>query len=122
MLSKTLQITLSAAVIIYFVLVLRYLKNKMLELKYTLIWLFAGVVMGIMVFFPELLVKFVHLLGIESNMNGLFILAIAFVILILMTMTSIISRSSVKIRSLIQEIGILEKKVRELENKDGQKQ
>ena len=88
----------------------------MLELKYTLVWLFAGLVMGIMVFFPDLLMDFVHLLGVQSNMNGLFILAIAFCIMVLMTLTSIVSRTSMKLRAMIQEIAMLEKRIRELEN------
>lgn len=116
MLPNTLRITLCVAVICYFIIILHYLKNKMLELKYTLIWLFAGVIMGIMVFFPDLLLKFVHLLGVQSNMNGLFILAIAFCIMVLMTLTSIVSRTSIKLRAMIQEIAMLEKRIRELEN------
>ena len=116
MIPYTLQITLSIAVVCYFILILYYLKKKMLELKYTLIWLVAGVVMGVMIFFPELLVIFVHILGIESNMNGLYILCFAFVICILMTLTSIVSRQQSKIRILIQELSMLEKRIRELES------
>ena len=120
MIPQNLQITLSVAVICYFVIILYYLKRKMLELQYTLIWLFAGVIMGIMIYFPELLVWFVRLLGIESNMNGLYILCIAFIMMILMTLTSIVSRQQLKIRILIQEISMMEKRIRELENqKDG---
>lgn len=120
MIPQNLQITLSIAVICYFIIILYYLKRKMLELKYTLIWLFAGVIMGIMIYFPELLVWFVRLLGIESNMNGLYILCIAFIMMILMTLTSIVSRQQLKIRILIQEISMMEKRIRELENqKDG---
>lgn len=115
MIPHTLQITLSVAVVCYFIIILYYLKRKMLELKYTLIWLAAGLVMGIMIYFPELLVKFVRILGIESNMNGLYILCIAFIMMILMTLTSIASRQQMKIRILTQELSILEKKIRELE-------
>lgn len=115
MIPSTLRITLCIAVICYFVLILYYLKKRMLELKYTLIWLFAGAVMGIMIFFPELLVFFVRLLGIESNMNGLYVLCFAFIIAILMTLTSIVSRQTMKIKILIQELSIMEKRIRELE-------
>lgn len=116
MIPFTLRVTLSVAVICYFILILYYLKKRMLELKYTLLWLAAGVVMGIMIFFPELLTKFVRFLGIESNMNGLYVLCIAFIIALLMTLTSIVSRQTLKIRALIQEISMLEKRIRELEN------
>ena len=121
MIPSTLRITLCVAVICYFVLILYYLKKRMLELKYTLIWLFAGLVMGIMIFFPELLVFFVRLLGIESNMNGLYVLCFAFIIAILMTLTSIASRQTMKIKILIQELSMLEKRVRELESETEKK-
>ena len=124
MIPHTLQVTLSIGVICYFIIILYYLKRRMLELKYTLIWLAAGVVMGIMIYFPELLVRFVRMLGIESNMNGLYILCIAFIMMILMTLTSIVSRQQLKIRTLIQEISMMEKRIRELEDakssRDGQ--
>ena len=115
MIPVTLRITLTIAVICYFILILHYLKNKMLELKYTLIWLAVGIIMGVLIIFPELLSAFIRLLGIESNMNGLFILFFAFVIMTLMTLTSIVSRQNMKIRILIQELSTLEKRVRELE-------
>lgn len=115
MIPHTLQITLSIAVICYFILILYYLKKRMLELKYTLIWLVAGVVMGVMVYFPELLVYFIGIFGIQSNMNGLYILCIAFIIMILMTLTAIVSRQQLKIRILIQELSMMEKRIRELE-------
>ena len=116
MIPHTLQVTLSVAVICYFIIILYYLKRKMLELKYTLAWLAAGLVMGIMIYFPELLVWFVGILGIESNMNGLYILCIAFIMMILMTLTSIVSRQQLKIRTLIQELSMMEKRIRELED------
>ena len=122
MIPSTLRITLCVAVICYFVLILYYLKKRMLELKYTLIWLFAGVVMGVMIFFPELLVVFVKMLGIESNMNGLYVLSFAFTIAILMTLTSIVSRQTMKIKILIQELSMMEKRIRELEEQNNEKQ
>ena len=121
MIPFTLRVTLSIAVICYFFLILYYLKKRMLELKYTLLWLAAGVVMGIMIFFPGILVRFVRILGIESNMNGLYVLCIAFIIAILMTLTSIVSRQALKIRTLIQEISMMEKRIRELESEDERK-
>ena len=116
MIPFALRVTLSIAVICYFIIILYYLKKRMLELKYTLIWLVAGIVMGIMIFFPELLLIFIRILGIESNMNGLFVLCFAFIIAILMTLTSIVSRQALKIRTLIQEISMLDKRIRELED------
>lgn len=118
MIPFTLRVTLCIAVICYFIIILYYLKRRMLELKYTLIWLFAGAVMGLLIFFPELLLVIVKILSIETNMYALFLLCIAFIIAVLMTLTAIVSRQSQKIKILIQEIGMMEKRIRELENSE----
>lgn len=118
MIPATLRVTLIIAVICYFTVILYFLKNKALNLKYSLLWLLAGGVMGLLVAFPELLVRMIRLFGIQDNMNGLFIFAIGFIIMILLSLTSIASRLNGKVRTLTQEIGILEKRVRELEKKD----
>lgn len=105
------------AVACYFILILILLKRKAISLKYTLLWMVAGVVMGILVIWPQILSSIISIIGIQSNMNGLFIFAIAFVIVILMSITSIVSKQSEKIKSLTQTIAMLEKRIRELEDK-----
>lgn len=117
MIPINLRIVLVIGVFAYFVIILMFLKNKTLHLRYTLLWLVAGVVLGIMVIWPESLVRFIHLLGIESNMNGLFIVCIAFIIMILMSLTSIISKQSDKIKNLTQTVARMEKRIREIEEK-----
>ena len=116
MIPSTLRFTLCVAVVCYFIIILYYLKKRMLDLKYTLLWLVAGLVMGIMVFFPELLVRFVRILGIESNKNGLYVLLLAFILMILMALTSIASRQTLRIKILVQEISMMEKRIRDLED------
>ncbi len=113
-----LRITLIVGVICYFIIILYYLKQRVLNLKYTLLWILAGAVMGILVVFPELLVYIIHLFGIEDNMNGLFIMCIAFIVMILMALTSIVSRLDRKVRKLVQEMGMMDKRIRELEERE----
>lgn len=115
MLPDNLRNTLIIATCCYFILILIFLKRKSLELKYTLLWIFAGFFMALAIMFPEILVYLTRFLGIQSNMNALYVVCIGFVIIILMALTSIVSRQTMKIRTLIQEIGMLEKRVRELE-------
>lgn len=117
MIPSTLRFFLIAGVICYFIIILYFLKQRALNLKYTLLWLLAGVVMGLLVIFPNMLVRMIHMFGIEDNMNGLFIICIAFILMILMALTSIASRQNAKIRQLVQEIAILDKRIRELEQK-----
>lgn len=115
MISSTLRVVLIIGVLVYFIIILMFLKNKAITLKYTLLWLAAGVVLGVMVIWPESLVLFVRMLGITSNMNGLFIACIAFIIMILMSLTSIVSKQADKIKNLTQTIAKMEKRMRELE-------
>ena len=68
-----LQGVLITGVIIFFIIVLLLLKKRSLSLKYTLLWLLAGLVMAIMVLFPKLLVVLAHLSGIETPMYALFV-------------------------------------------------
>ena len=115
MFSVTLRITLCLAIIIYLILILYFLKKKALELKYTLLWLLAGMILALCVFFPNVLYRFVRFLGIESMMNGLYVLCIGFIVILMMSLTSIVSRQSFKIRALIQDNAMLEKRIRDLE-------
>lgn len=122
MLPLTLQITLIIAVISYFVLIFIFLKHKSLSLKYTLLWLFAGLIMAIMVVFPSSLYYIRRLLSIESSMNCLFIIVIAFLLAILMSLTSIVSKQTERIKTLIQQQAIMEKRIRDLEKEQDGKQ
>lgn len=115
MIPSNLRVVLVIAVIAYFVIILMFLKNKALSLKYSLLWLLAGVILGVLVIRPELLTLFIRLLGIVDNMNGLFILCIAFITMILMSLTSIVSKQAEKIKNLTQTISKMEKRIRELE-------
>ncbi|MCM1297033.1 MAG: DUF2304 domain-containing protein [Muribaculaceae bacterium] len=118
MIPATLRVTLIVAVVCYFIIILYFLKQKALNLKYTLLWLAAGLVMGVLVIVPEILQFLIHLFGIQDNMNGLFIFAIGFILMILLSLTSIVSRQNRKIRTLIQELSILDKRVREMEERE----
>ena len=115
--TTTLQISMIAAELIYFGLVIFFLKKKMLSLKYSLLWLIAGVVMLIFTIFPMLMIRFVKLFGVESAMNGLFSLLIFFILTIIMSLTAIVSRQSEKLRTLTQSQALLEERLRELEKK-----
>jgi hypothetical protein len=54
-------------------------------------------------------------------MNGLMVMGVAFIIMIIMSLTSIVSKQSSKIRNLIQYTSMLEKRIRDLEQKSTKK-
>lgn len=115
MIPLNLRIVLICALLVYFAIVLIFLKNKTLELRYTLLWLAAGGILTVLVVWPKLLSICVNLIGIQSNMNGLFIMAFAFVIMIMMSLTAIASKQSNRIKILVQEMAVMDKKIRELQ-------
>lgn len=122
MISSTLRIVLTIGVVVYFVMILMFLKHKALALKYTLLWMLAGIVLGVMVIWPETLIFFKRMLGIASNMNGLFVACIAFIIMILMSLTSIVSKQADKIKNLTQTIAKMEKRLREVEGNESKRE
>ncbi len=117
--SAYLRVILGIVVIVYFLLILHFVKKKMLSLKYTLLWLFSGFAMGMLVLFPGLLDAFVRVVGIETPMYGLFVFAIFFILVIAMSLTAIVSKQTERIKNLAQENAALEKRVRELEMNKG---
>ena len=110
-----LQIALIVALIIYFVSIFYMLKKKKLELRYTLLWIFAGVVMVFIALFPQDFSNLVKLLGIIEPTNGLFAVIMFLMLIIFMSMTSILSMLNNKIRTITQKCAMYEKRIRELE-------
>jgi hypothetical protein len=121
MLPIRLKVALLIAILIYFILILWFLKKKALELKYTLLWIAAGIIMAVLVFFPSIIQSFVSLVGITTVMNGLYVMCMGFIIILMVSLTSIVSRQSLKIRTLIQDNAMLEKRIRDLERQNEEK-
>ncbi len=115
-----LRILLLVAIVLFFVIVIALLKKKRLALKYTLVWLLTGLVMLILVIFPQIMVALTTLVGMQSSMNTLYILLIGFLLLLTMMLTSIVSSQTDRITRLAQANALLEKRVRELEANVGE--
>lgn len=113
-----LRLILLIVVCIYFVIVFQLLKRKTLNLKYTLLWLASGFIMLILVVFPQFLQLLAKVVGIYDPMNALFSMALFCIIIILMSLTAIVSKLNEKMKTLIQSLALLEKRVRDLEKKD----
>ncbi len=115
--SLPLQIFLIACVLVFFLMILRYLIKRKLNLKYTLIWLFSAVVMLVIAIFPQIINYLCSLIGIQTPANAVFFFAIIFLFCIVMMLTAIVSHMNIRVYRNTQMQAILEKRVRELENK-----
>lgn len=117
MIPITLKIVALVSLLFYFAGILYLLRKKSIYLKYTLMWIFAGIIMGILIIFPGILEKIANAIGIQVASNAAFAMLLFFILLILMELTSIVSKLSEKNKNLIQTIALVEKRIRELENK-----
>jgi len=82
-------------------------KKETLELKYTLVWIFTGIILIIISLQPKIVTFASIALGIGLPVNALFLFGILFTLIILLTVTIAISRALAKIRRLTQEVAIL---------------
>ena len=104
--SEVLQISLILAVIVYFVFVFLGLKKGRLALKYTLLWLLFGIVQLLMAIFPNAVRDIFAHIGIEIASNGVFAVVLFFVLAILISITSVISKMNDKITVLTQQLSL----------------
>lgn len=114
--SIVLQIFLIISVLIFLSVIIYYLAKKRLNLKYSLVWLGAGVGLLVLAVFPQLVTAVGELIGIATPVNTVFLFAGMFMLLIIFTLTIIVSHMNNQIYRLVQTQAILEKRVRELEN------
>ena len=117
MISSSLRLFLTIGLAFYFLLIFSLLKRKTLSLKYTLLWIFGGAGMAILLIFPEILSWFIHIVDIKLASNGLFAIILFFILIILISITSIVSKQSDHIKRLVQDNALLEKRIRDLESR-----
>jgi len=115
MISHRLQIFAVAASVIFLGVLIWLLRKNRLSLKYSLLWLFSGAVMLVLSIFPGLLDTFSRLIGVYSSVNALFAVIIFCGMILMISMTSIMSKQKAEIVRLVQEMSLMENRIRELE-------
>lgn len=115
--NTTLRLFLLIALAIYFICISYFLKKKKLELKYTLLWIFCGLAMMIVVLLPDPFLALMRGMGIIDELNGLFSIVIFFLIIVLISMTAHITKLYHDFRKLVQRCALYEKRLREVEEK-----
>ena len=115
MISWKLQVVMLAALVIYFFFLFYFLKKNRLDLKYTLLWIFSGVLMLLLTVFPQILTFFASLVGVDVPSNALFAVVLFCIIMIGMSLTTIVSQLNTRAKRLTQSLALLEKRVRDLE-------
>lgn len=115
MITLRLSIFLWLALVLYFLCILHLIKKGNLALKYSLMWLFSGIVILFIVLFPSTFNFLMEQIGIVNPSNGLFAICTFLILVMLLAVTSIISKMNNKIKTLTQLLGMAEKRIRDLE-------
>lgn len=105
-----LQIIIAAIILVALGFIINMIRKKSLELRYALAWLVVGVGVLILDIFPELMKKLANILGIYSPVNMLFFLGFCFSLVIIFILTVAVSRMSIRIKNLTQELALHERK------------
>lgn len=111
-----LRIILIIGAFVYLFIILWMLKKGKLNVQYSIIWLASAGVFLLIAFFPFIIYKLVNVFHIEMPVNLVFLVIFAFVLLLLLSLSIIVTGFSSRIRKLSQTQALLEKRVRELED------
>ena len=112
-----LQILLILGAFALFGMIVYLIKHKKIEVKYSIIWLAFSATMILFALFPYLVLVLGDISGVANPVNFIFMTLFAFSLLIMLSLSAVISGFSTKIKRLAQTNALLEKRVRELENK-----
>lgn len=106
-----IQIIIAIGVLGALTVIVNMIRKKKLELRYALAWLFVGSGVLVLDCFPQLIDWMSKQLGIASPVNMLFFLGFCFSLVIIFVLTVAISRMSIRIKQLAQEIALLTEEV-----------
>ena len=107
-----LQILIIDALVIALIFIILQIRNRKLDLKYSLTWFFLILALLILTIFPPILTFFSNLVGFGSQMNMLFVSGFLLTLLIIFTLTRAVSKLMDQVRTLTQKVALLERELR----------
>lgn len=107
------QIVVAAVVILALIGLTSMVKKNKIEMKYALIWYLLVAVIFVFDLFPDLLGSFATFMGVDLAVNMLFFLGFCFALVIIFVLTVWVSKLSVKVKRLTQELALLERRIEE---------
>ncbi len=97
------------------IVVLELVRRRRLMERYALLWLLAALVLLGLAAWRDGLARISHALGIVYPPNALFFVGMAFILLLLLHFSSVISRLGDQTKVLAQRAALLEERLRRLE-------
>jgi len=116
-----LRIALIIVTIIYLFLILKAIKNKKIQISYSIFWIITGFILIIALLIPNAIENISNLLGFELSVNMIFCCTIFLSFYLIFCLNTLVAKENKKNIALIQELSILKKRVDELERKQEEK-
>lgn len=113
-----LQAFILICAIMFVIIVLKSLKNKVISTKLSLLWILSAIILVICAIYSQPVIYISQFLGFEKPVNMVFFLAFLFLLVIVFYLCIITSKQQEHIKLLIQEISLLKKRIDD-ENKEG---
>ena len=104
-----IQIIIAVFILGALAIIVNMIRKKALELRYALAWLAVGASVLLLDIFPRLMEIISEMLGIASPVNMLFFFGFCFSLIIIFVLTIAVSRMSIRIKELAQEIALYKK-------------
>ena len=106
-LGTRVQIFAIAGSALLFFFVLELVRRRRLGEPYAILWLVASAVLLVLSVWDDLLSSLADLVGIQTPANALFVVGFGFVLVLLLSFSSVISRLSRENKLLAQEVARL---------------
>jgi hypothetical protein len=102
------QLVSLAFALIVFLLVFEMVRRRYLRERYAILWLGAALVLIVLAAWTQLLTTISSAVGIATPSNAFFVIAFAFLLLLLLHFSAVVSRLGDEIRVLAQRVALLE--------------
>ncbi len=119
---KSLSIFLLIICFIFLLVIIKMVRKKEMQFKQALLWFILDVVLTLSIVFVDKLRFLSDFIGIEKISNMIFLFGFLVVLFICILLTAVVSELKNKTIILTQKLGILDNKVRSLENEKDNKQ
>lgn len=114
--SVTLDVLLITVTLIYIILLIRAINKKNLQISFSVFWIISGILLVVALAIPNLIETISHKLGFVAPSNMVFCLTIFVAFYLIFKLTIKLAQENEKNTSLIQEVSMLKKRVKDLED------
>lgn len=112
------QLAAIAFAIVVLLLVFEMVRRRYLAERYAILWLGAALVLLILAVWDQLLSSISRAVGIHTPSNAFFVIAFAFLLLLVLHFSAVVSRLADETRVLAQRLALLESRERSREAHD----